>query len=873
MADWPFVGREGEIEQIETALARGRGVLLAGPAGVGKTRLLEAVLERATARGTTALNVVGSRASASIPLGCLSSLLATAGDAPPDAAGLVLVRQALEAAGAGRSIVLAIDDAHWLDDPSAALVHQLVAGKDALVIASVREGEEVPPEVTALWKDGLLERIDIAPLGTEAMVAMLEAVLGGQVERAGALRLGERCRGNALFLRELLDEAKRLGLVELQHGVWTIGDPPARSARLAELVAERIGNLDESALNALELVALGEPIGIDELDRLASMAAVEELERRGLIRLVVDGRRQQVRLDHPVHGDVVRAQLPELRRRRLLAALADDLEQHGARRRGDPLRMTLLRLDAGGDADPALLVAGAWEAYLASAGPTAERLARAAFDTARTFDTAQLLARVLFEEGKYEEQQDVWIEAGPLAKTEVERALVAVGQAGGYFWGLGDLDRARQILIDAEREFDPASSAFWDVRATRAHHESQAGLQRDAIELLAGCPPLSRLGPRSLAQVALTYAFALPAVGSGEDALAVIDMAIQRRAEDTEFITIYVVSLLNAAKATACVNIGRLAEARDIATRGYEAALRGGERTTQAYFANTLGWVELHSGQLAEANRYYREGTALFRAHKHVGPARWALGGLLFAAGLARDRDVATEAERALDDFGPHPAGLFDVPFRRARAWAALANDDPARARAELAAAIELARERQLPAEEAACLHDSVRLGEAQEVVDRLVELAESCDGELIPAMAAHAMGLAKGDVDMLDEVATRFADMGFLLKAAEAAMGAAEAAARAGDQQRATRLSNRATEMAARCETPATPMLTSPQMPVPLTNREREIAILAASGLTSRLISERLFLSTRTVDNHLARIYTKLGISGRQELADALNA
>jgi DNA-binding CsgD family transcriptional regulator len=170
-------------------------------------------------------------------------------------------------------------------------------------------------------------------------------------------------------------------------------------------------------------------------------------------------------------------------------------------------------------------------------------------------------------------------------------------------------------------------------------------------------------------------------------------------------------------------------------------------------------------------------------------------------------------------------------------------------------------------------LHDSVRLGEAQEVVDRLVELAESCDGELIPAMAAHAMGLAKGDVDMLDEVATRFADMGFLLKAAEAAMGAAEAAARAGDQQRATRLSNRATEMAARCETPATPMLTSPQMPVPLTNREREIAILAASGLTSRLISERLFLSTRTVDNHLARIYTKLGISGRQELADALNA
>ena len=58
----------------------------------------------------------------------------------------------------------------------------------------------------------------------------------------------------------------------------------------------------------------------------------------------------------------------------------------------------------------------------------------------------------------------------------------------------------------------------------------------------------------------------------------------------------------------------------------------------------------------------------------------------------------------------------------------------------------------------------------------------------------------------------------------------------------------------------------------MPLTNREREIALLAASGQTSRVIAEHLFLSARTVDNHLGRIYEKLGVSNRAELAMALD-
>jgi DNA-binding CsgD family transcriptional regulator len=58
----------------------------------------------------------------------------------------------------------------------------------------------------------------------------------------------------------------------------------------------------------------------------------------------------------------------------------------------------------------------------------------------------------------------------------------------------------------------------------------------------------------------------------------------------------------------------------------------------------------------------------------------------------------------------------------------------------------------------------------------------------------------------------------------------------------------------------------------VPLTAREREIVLLVADGLSTKEVAERLFLSARTVSNHLQNAYTKLGISKRSELAAALN-
>ena len=112
---------------------------------------------------------------------------------------------------------------------------------------------------------------------------------------------------------------------------------------------------------------------------------------------------------------------------------------------------------------------------------------------------------------------------------------------------------------------------------------------------------------------------------------------------------------------------------------------------------------------------------------------------------------------------------------------------------------------------------------------------------------------------------------MGAHLYAAEAAALEQQRSAEAGLARRASAAAARCARLVGQCEGARTPGLVVPREVDALSSREREIALLAAEGCTSREIAERLFLSVRTVDNHLQRAYTKLGVGGRSELAAAL--
>jgi DNA-binding NarL/FixJ family response regulator len=194
------------------------------------------------------------------------------------------------------------------------------------------------------------------------------------------------------------------------------------------------------------------------------------------------------------------------------------------------------------------------------------------------------------------------------------------------------------------------------------------------------------------------------------------------------------------------------------------------------------------------------------------------------------------------------------VPWRRPRSSTRERRGDPRRCRwcARDAADAELF------VVEAVLRHDLARLGEARSKHDRLDELADRIDGELVAALADHARALASESGGELETAAHRFAQLGVNFVAAEAALNAAAAHRREGLRRRAAECDSLARRLLASCEGARSPAVRTGLGLITLTAREQEIAELAARGLTNREIADNLYLSLRTVENHLQRILRK---------------
>jgi hypothetical protein len=174
------------------------------------------------------------------------------------------------------------------------------------VLASVRTPGPAPDPVTALWKDGLAERIELR-CWTEAQTeAVLAAVLGGPVAAGSVRRLWEVSRGNALYLRELLIDAVESGALTEAGGIWALRQPLTAPGRLVELVASRLAGLAPGTIAVVELLAAGEPVGVPVLEKITDPVGLEDAEAQGFVLVRQDGRRMDARLAHPVYGEALR---------------------------------------------------------------------------------------------------------------------------------------------------------------------------------------------------------------------------------------------------------------------------------------------------------------------------------------------------------------------------------------------------------------------------------------------------------------------------------------------------------------------------------------------------------------------------------------
>jgi DNA-binding CsgD family transcriptional regulator len=227
-----------------------------------------------------------------------------------------------------------------------------------------------------------------------------------------------------------------------------------------------------------------------------------------------------------------------------------------------------------------------------------------------------------------------------------------------------------------------------------------------------------------------------------------------------------------------------------------------------------------------------------------------------------------------LVEVGPHPAQVYESWYERSEAWLAHVEHHVEKARTMMVAACEAALRRGEIATAVQAAHDLVTLGDAETAAGILDELVGPQAGPLYELFAAHAHAAADEDPAALADVANRFAEMAAHLWASQSAAAAAAAYSKAGDRRAASHMALFAEQHAAQCEVPsAASNLVVRTGNVPLTRREREVAQLAAAGFSSREIGERTFLSVRTVDNHLGRVYDKLHVRNRSELAEVLAA
>ncbi len=423
-----LVGRDAELESIRAFLTRSTAgaLLLEGEAGIGKTTLVAAAVADATERGWRVLECRPAAVEAQLPFAALADALGDAVDevipALPAPQGTALLgalrrtdadvdRLALSSGALGvlralaerHPVILAIDDAQWLDAPSAnavAFAVRRLTDEPVVVVASRREGEALPPALEAALTAIGVERLPVRPLSLGAIGRIIRSRLGLSLHRPALIRIHEASRGNPFFALELAAVAATAG-----EGAGALPVPET----VRELVRRRLAALPKDAGGALLVVAaLGHPAAhvladaVEDWERVLAPALDEE---------ILELRNGRIEFTHPLLASGVLGAAAEHERRAvhdMLARVVPDPEQRA---------WHLAQATSDADENAAATLEGA------SAGAAA----RGAPETAA--DLAEHAHRLTPREHSDE---------------RTRRAL----RTATYAWAAGDATRSRRILVE-----------------------------------------------------------------------------------------------------------------------------------------------------------------------------------------------------------------------------------------------------------------------------------------------------------------------------------------------------------------------------------------------------------------------------------------
>ncbi|MEE1931383.1 helix-turn-helix transcriptional regulator [Streptomyces sp. TRM 70351] len=864
--DWQLVGRAPELSLIESAVQRGKGALITGSFGMGMTQLLTEAMRRASAQGHTVWSVgsVGGHGAAA----------AERFDTVSECAARLRRTRRTEAS---RPPLLAVDDAHTLDAAAAAQLHALAATGRVRVLGAVTREVRPPLGVDQLWLEHLVERVRLGPFDRAAFSRTLGAGLGGDCAALTLENLWDLTQGHPLLLRELVEQSLGDGSLRRVGGVWHWpGLTDAPGGRLAEVVLLRLGEMTAEEYELARMLAVVPSLESELVVRSGLSTAAESLLLRQVVTEERFGQRVRLRLAEPLSGRVLASRMSAFTGRRLRTLVAEALVETGARRRDDLLRITTLRLDAGLVPDTGQVLDAARVAVRHENHRDAERLCRVALfrtepGTAGEADARLLLAQALSGLTRYEEAEREFAAVADLPAPPGEGLLdLWRTRVDNLAWGLGRVadavalvDQAGRCVGDAGARLLDGSRAALAVLTDRLP-EATAVAERTLSSVPPGSPALWFLLP--------VAAFARLEQGDPEGALRMLHAHRGRLADwgDAE-------RGQQEAVVIECLYQSGDWDGAMAVLKELERSSDPGDRARQLRLSVLRARLSRERGQLTEAVTLLRQSAAIRSRRDWLDAQSWTTAWLAGALAESGHRNealcVLLEAERAPEGSARYPVVEDGIAHERAVVLAHT-GDFPAAAAAALEVAERAAGAGRVLAAVAA-LHVAARVSDPAPLAERTRRLAGQSTSGLARLQADHVTALAQSDGDALAAVAQRFRAMGARPLAAEALAQAARAHQAAGRFRKGQAAWAACQELLAAIDAPLPPWAAGEHpddsLRATLTRREREVAALVASGLSNREIAARLVLSVRTVENHLHRVYNKLGISARKEIAGAL--
>jgi DNA-binding CsgD family transcriptional regulator/tetratricopeptide (TPR) repeat protein len=934
----PLIGRVAELGILGMAIGRAAAgsvqvVAIFGEAGIGKSRLAREGLRAAREKGFRTLESAAGRLQRDLSYAPIVEALRPLVTEPALVEGLSelarlfdglrvpplvplgdpglertrmfeAVRTVIERASGRLPLAIFIDDVHWADPATLALLHYLVRGlpqRRCLILLTYRAdqaGDELHELLNVLQRAETLTPVELTGLDAAGVEQLAAAMLDGPAPATLRDMLDRRSGGVPLFVKATVERLIETGVLVRSGGRWVLGPGAVAEvpAVVSTLLRDKIKALPQTARRVLDVLAVCG--GAAEHVLLADVAddaveGVTELRAADVVTEVTRDGALSYRLVHPVLAEVAYDMVPLIVRRQLHAKVAAAVE----RLRPDDVRLLATHVRAAADqVDPSHaldVLTAATRADLARlAGDEACANAAAGLNLARQLgrhevvdELAGAYAEACEQAGRVEDAMLAWMEATNSALDARTRARRLV-RAAVVAWDLGRFDEAHALLDVADHALDRVgpSTEHFDIEEVRvllaARSDDLAALERTTDS------------GRSPAAVLFARTVLAAQTGRYLDALDIADeLVAHARLQESPLIAEALLRPLSAIH----LCWGDLARARAADEEGLLLARQTGVPTLEIFHRGRLAMVDMLSGDWQAALKGTFDDLALAQ---RVGSKReviFALGtAAIVLVRFGRLQEAADRVDEARRLFG-----RWSAADRHVFSLVDLAAGMLALARHELDDALQIAA--------VTATHHPIAplvlalLGEAQAAVDDVTgahdtasRLAALGPGAPYPAaLAAWVSGLAVGArrnplsavsaLDHLDRAIAGFAQLGMPYEEAVARLDRAPVRSAAGhsadavaadmtaalevlDRLQAKPQADRARGMLRKLGRRPVTMSHDHEQPR-LSVREEEVAQLVAQGLSNAEVAERLFISSRTVGTHLEHIDRRLGLRSRSEL------